>query len=88
MGGGDLGLARSAGEDEIVAIDDGGPRTIATAGTSPALASALSQSTAAAVWLPSVASGSWATYLPPTVILPSTVPGSSTPASMVTTSRQ
>jgi hypothetical protein len=24
MGGGDLGLARRAGEDEIVAVDDGG----------------------------------------------------------------
>ena len=55
---------------------------------SQAAAAVLWDKADAAVWLPSVASGSWATYLPPTVILPSTVPGSSTPVSMVTTSRQ
>jgi hypothetical protein len=87
VGGRDLALAGGAGEDEVVAVDDGGPRTTATAGASPALASALPQSTATAVSVPSTAAGSWAAYLPEAVILPSTVPGSSVPLATVIVSR-
>ena len=75
MGGGDLALAGRAGEDEIMAVDDGGAANERNGWTSPPAASALPQSTATAVSVPSTAAGSWAAYLPDAVILPSTVPG-------------
>ena len=87
MGGRDLALGRRAREDEVVAVDDGGAADDGDGGRVPAHASALPQSTATAVSVPSTAAGSWAAYLPDAVILPSTVPGSSVPAATVTVSR-
>ena len=77
MGGGDLGLARRAGEDEIVAVDDGGAADERDGARRRRWRRPLPQSTATAVSAAVGGVGSWATYLPPTVILPSTVPGSS-----------
>jgi len=83
MGGRDLALGRRAREMRSWRLTMAGPRTMATAGASPPEASALPQSSATAVSVPSTASGSWAAYLPDAVIRPSTVPGCATDGTIV-----
>jgi len=65
-----------------------GPRVSTTALVSPALASALFQRIAAAVCVPSTATGSWTAYLPEAVILPRMVPGWRVPEARMTVLRQ
>ena len=65
-----------------------GPRISTTALVSPPLASTLSHRIAAAVWVPSAATGSWTAYLPEAVILPRMVPGWRVPEARMTVLRQ
>jgi hypothetical protein len=87
VGGRDLALAGGAGEDEVVAVDDGGAADEGDGGRIAAgrirLAPEHGDGGLGAV----DGGGVVGAYLPEAVILPSTVPGSSVPLATVIVSR-